>query len=116
MFLPSRNDRNITGEHIETGGQMKFSILFALPFVSIATNVAAAAERPNVVFIISDDQAYGDYGFMGNRLVHTPNLDVLAARSARYVNGYVPSSVCRPSLAKTRTLNVVVSSSTSGLL
>ena len=77
---------------------MKHSILFALPLVFVAT-CAAAAERPNVVFIISDDQAYGDYGFMGNRLVHTPSLDALAACSARYVNGYVPSSVCRPSLA-----------------
>lgn len=76
---------------------MKYSVIFALLAVFLATHAAAA--RPNVVFIISDDQAYGDYGFMGNRLVHTPNLDALAARSARYVNGYVPSSVCRPSLA-----------------
>jgi len=75
---------------------MKYSIIFAFPFFLFST---CAAARPNVVFIISDDQAYGDYGFMGNRLVHTPNLDAFAARSARYVNGYVPSSVCRPSLA-----------------
>ena len=60
---------------------------------------ARAADRPSVVLIISDDQAYTDFGFMGNRAVRTPNLDRLAARSARYVNGYVPSSVCSPSLA-----------------
>ena len=35
---------------------------------------------------------------MGNERVHTPNLDRLAARSARFANGYVPSSVCRPSV------------------
>ena len=35
---------------------------------------------------------------MGNDQVQTPHLDQLAAQSARYVNGYVPSSVCRPSL------------------
>jgi len=57
------------------------------------------AERPNLVLIISDDQAYGDFGFMGNRQVRTPNLDRLASLSARYPNGYVPTSVCRPSLA-----------------
>ena len=58
-----------------------------------------AADRPNVVMILADDQAYRDFGFMGNDLVHTPNIDRLAAESARYPNGYVPMSVCRPSLA-----------------
>jgi arylsulfatase A len=57
-----------------------------------------AADRPNVVLIISDDQTCTDFGFMGNEDVLTPNIDRLAAKSARYVNGYVPSSVCRPSL------------------
>jgi uncharacterized sulfatase len=36
---------------------------------------------------------------MGNALVKTPHLDKLAAQSARYPNGYVPTSVCSPSLA-----------------
>ena len=57
------------------------------------------AAAPNIVLIISDDQSYRDFGFMGNELVHTPHLDRLAAQSARYPNGYVPMSVCRPSLA-----------------
>lgn len=55
-------------------------------------------QSPNIVLIISDDQTYSDFGFMGNPHVHTPHLDRLASHSARYVNGYVPSSVCRPSL------------------
>lgn len=63
-----------------------------------SVTVASAEERPNVVLIISDDQTYTDFGFMGNEDVLTPNIDRLAAQSARYVNGYVPSSVCRPSL------------------
>ena len=49
--------------------------------------------------IISDDQTWRDFGFMGHKHVKTPHLDRLAARSARYVNGYVPTSVCSPSLA-----------------
>jgi uncharacterized sulfatase len=56
------------------------------------------AQRPNIVMIIADDQAYSDFGFMGNRDVRTSHIDRLAARSARYVSAYVPSSVCRPSL------------------
>ncbi len=58
-----------------------------------------AAEAPNVLYILGDDQAWTDFGFMGNARVHTPNLDALAKKSAVFMNGYVPTSVCRPSLA-----------------
>lgn len=67
--------------------------------VAAATRPSAQPQRPNVVMIVADDQSYRDFGFMGNTLVHTPHIDRLAARSARYLHGYVPMSVCRPSLA-----------------
>lgn len=57
------------------------------------------ARPPNIVLIISDDQAWGDFGFMGHPHIRTPNLDRLANRSAVFPRGYVPSSLCRPSLA-----------------
>ncbi len=72
---------------------------FALAILHVLVGIGCAADdRPNVVLIVSDDQTYTDFGFMGNADVKTPHLDRLAAQSARYVNGYVPSSVCRPSL------------------
>jgi uncharacterized sulfatase len=58
-----------------------------------------ALERPNVVFIISDDHAWTDYGFMGHPVIETPRLDVLAAESALFRRGYVPTALCRPALA-----------------
>ncbi len=54
---------------------------------------------PNVVMIIGDDQAWGDFGFMGHEVIRTPHLDRLAAQSLLFTRGYVPSSLCRPSLA-----------------
>jgi uncharacterized sulfatase len=54
---------------------------------------------PNIVMIISDDQTWTDYGFMGNDDIQTPNLDRLAKRSAVFRRGYVPTALCRPSLA-----------------
>ena len=60
---------------------------------------AAHAAPPNVVLIISDDQAWTDYGFMGHPHVQTPRLDRLASESLTFTRGYVPSSLCRPSLA-----------------
>ena len=60
--------------------------------------LTALAAPPNVVLIISDDQAWTDYGFMGHPAIETPHLDRLAATSVCYPRGYVPDSLCRPSL------------------
>lgn len=54
---------------------------------------------PNIVFILSDDQAWTDYGFMGHEHIETPNLDKLASESLTFTRGYVPTSLCAPSLA-----------------
>jgi uncharacterized sulfatase len=71
--------------------------------VLLATASVHAGERPNVVLIISDDQGWTDFGFMGSTNVRTPNLDKLASQSAVFTNGYVPMSLCRPSLASMMT-------------
>jgi len=63
----------------------------------------AADAPPNVVIILSDDQGWGDYGFMGHPVVRTSHLDALAARSLVYERGYVVSPLCRPSLASIAT-------------
>ena len=73
--------------------------LLVCTFATIASAVAGAAERPNVVMIISDDQAWTDYSFMGHPHIQTPNIDRLAKESLTFTRGYVPDSLCRPSLA-----------------
>ncbi|HVT29386.1 MAG TPA: sulfatase [Lacipirellulaceae bacterium] len=55
--------------------------------------------QPNIVLILSDDQAWTDYGFMGHPVISTPSLDELAGRGALFDRGYVPIALCRPSLA-----------------
>ena len=68
---------------------------------SLLTPLPAAAEPPppNVVVIISDDHHWRDYGFMGHPHLRTPHLDRLASQSLLFRRGYVPSSLCCPSLA-----------------
>lgn len=56
------------------------------------------AAPPNIVLIISDDQSWTDYSFMGHAVIQTPHIDALAARSATFRRGYVPTALCRPSL------------------
>lgn len=57
-----------------------------------------AAKKPNVVIILSDDQSWTDYGFMGHEIIKTPNLDKLASGGVLFERAYVPTALCRPSL------------------
>ncbi len=58
----------------------------------------SAQKSPNVLYIISDDQSWTDYGFMGHPQIKTPHLDKLSKKSVLYERGYVPTALCRPSL------------------
>ncbi len=69
-----------------------FSVLLCLIALS------AAADRPNVILIITDDQGYGDFGATGNPVIATPNIDAMAARSTSMRTFYV-SPVCSPTRA-----------------
>ncbi len=75
------------------------SLLLPLLALCFAATSIRAADKPNIVFIISDDHAWTDYGFMGHPQLETPNLDKLAARSALFSRGYVSTALCRPALA-----------------
>jgi uncharacterized sulfatase len=66
--------------------------------LALSLAVAASAAPPNVVILLSDDQAWSDYGFMGHPHIQTPHLDRLAAQSVVFTRGYTPTSLCRPSL------------------
>jgi arylsulfatase A-like enzyme len=73
--------------------------LLVMTVVSFGAVAADPPKPPNIVMIVSDDQAWADYGFMGHPTIRTPNLDRLAAQSAAFTNGYVTTPLCRPSLA-----------------
>jgi arylsulfatase A-like enzyme len=63
-------------------------------------HAAAPARRPNVVFIVSDDQGYGDIScYEHPKEVRTPNMDRIAQRGVRFEQGYANAYVCAPSRA-----------------
>ena len=78
---------------------MNLRFLLLALFLSAFSGLRAADAPPNVVLIISDDQHWGDFGFMGHPQIKTPHLDKLASQSLLFTRGYVPSSLCCPSLA-----------------
>jgi arylsulfatase A-like enzyme len=73
-------------------------LLLAIPAILTLPLQAAEPAKPNVILIISEDQGFPDYGFMGSKAVATPNLDRMASEGLLYSRGYV-MPVCSPSLA-----------------
>ena len=70
-------------------------------FCGVGTlRAVGAKDRPNIVWIFSDDHAYQAIGTYGGRLAKlnpTPNIDKLAAAGMRFDKSYVGNSICAPS-------------------
>lgn len=76
----------------------KLSCLSLIISITFGLLTANAADKPNIVLLLSDDHAWNDYSFMGHPDVKTPNIDKLAGESVVFPRGYVPTALCRPSL------------------
>ncbi len=82
---------------------MKF--LWILPLALLPIDLAQplgrvesdrASARPNIIFIMSDDQGYGDLGCYGSEHIRTPNLDRMASEGLKFSQAYAGSPVCAP--------------------
>lgn len=66
----------------------------------LTATVLAAASKPNVILIYSDDHGWADLGAQGvDKDIRTPNLDALARDGVRFARGYVSAPQCVPSRA-----------------
>lgn len=73
-----------------------------LVLFSIFTSLAApcrAAERPNLISIVTDDQGRWAMGLYGNKQIHTPYMDQIGREGAVFTNAFVATPVCSPSRA-----------------
>ncbi len=78
---------------------MKYPLLLLVLALAVpAATPAPVPTKPNVLLIVSDDQGYGDFGFIGNRLVRTPAIDRLASHAAVFKN-FVAAPACSPTRA-----------------
>ncbi len=57
---------------------------------------AAAAEKPNIIYILLDDAGYGDISCYGQKKFSTPNIDRLASEGIKFTQHYSGSTVCAP--------------------
>ena len=74
------------------------ALLLAPLAVLYAADTQARGSKPNILFILTDDQGYGDVGRHGNPVLKTPNLDALHDQSVRFADFCVSSS-CSPTRA-----------------
>ena len=86
----------------------KLLIVFTVMFVSTVTfaqtdNLQPAtrnsSERPNIIFLLTDDQTSIATGCYGNTQVQTPNMDKLAEEGVQFMNHYNTTSICMASRA-----------------
>ncbi len=82
---------------------MKFSLSVGLSLSAATASSfamgAETAEKPNIVYILTDDLGYGDLGCYGQKDIKTPNIDRLAKEGIRFTQHYSGSTVSAPSRA-----------------
>ena len=76
-----------------------FRLMVACVMAVLAAVSAAGADRPNILFIMTDDHAAHAIGAYGSRVNETPNLDRLAREGALLGNVFATNSICTPSRA-----------------
>ena len=66
-------------------------------FQSLEKSLDVARDRPNIIFVLTDDMGFGDVGCNGGKFVPTPNIDRLAGEGTRFTQFTVASPICSPS-------------------
>ena len=77
-----------------------FLIIFSfVSCVTIAQTEQKKENKPNVIFIFSDDQRFNSLSMTGDPVTKTPNIDLLAKEGVFFNNAYMTSPICGPSRA-----------------
>lgn len=81
-----------------------FGIAFVLVTMSLmAMDGVVAADKPNIVLVMADDQGYGDAGYTGHPVLKTPHLDAMSKAGLRFDRFYAAAPVCTPTRASVMT-------------
>lgn len=75
------------------------TLLLAAAFIGPSALLAAAADHPNIVFILMDDVRWDDLGCTGHPFSKTPNIDRIAREGVMFRNAFATTVICSPSRA-----------------
>lgn len=73
--------------------------LLAVAAVTLLAGVAPAADKPNIVVMMTDDQRFDFMSCAGHPFLKTPNMDRIAKDGVRFTNMFVTNALCAPSRA-----------------
>ena len=94
---------------------MRYTVKYLALIAVLGVTVTQASDKPNIVFMLSDNLGYGDLGSYGGGIIRgapTPRLDQLAAAGTRYTNFNVEAE-CTPSRSALMTGRYAVRSGTT---
>ena len=74
------------------------NLLFYLIFL-VGSSAFAQQDKPNIIFILTDDQRWDALGFSGNEIIQTPEMDKLAEEGIYFKNAFVTTPICAASRA-----------------
>ena len=73
--------------------------VFVIVLLIVSISGLAQADKPNIIFILTDDQRWDALGYSGNDIIQTPEMDELAARGAFFRSAFVTTPICSASRA-----------------
>ena len=74
----------------------KIKKILPLLFIALAIHQPGFTQRPNIIYIMTDDMGYGDLSAYGRKDYSTPHLDKLMSQSMKFVNAYSAGPLCTP--------------------
>ena len=74
-------------------------VVLVIQATAIQAQEKASSDRPNIILIVTDDQRWDAVGYSGNRIIHTPEMDRLAAEGTRFSHAFVTTPICAASRA-----------------
>ncbi len=78
---------------------LKAATLSTAALLSGYAKCSAPAKRPNIIFLLTDDQRFDMLGCMGNDIIQTPNIDAMANDGVIFENAFVTTAICCTSRA-----------------
>jgi arylsulfatase A-like enzyme len=83
---------------------MRIRLRLLFPFTAaIFTLPASAADRPNIVLVMADDQGWGDMANYGHPHLKAPHFDAMSREAVRFDRFYAAAPVCSPTRASVKT-------------
>jgi len=76
--------------------QTPMRFLLTTLVILATSHILSAADKPNIILCMADDQGYGDVGYNGNDVVKTPVLDAMSKSGLRFDRFYAAAPVCSP--------------------